>query len=53
MHHASLESQRVYTEATLSETLAELGEGMYRLAEKRVISSIPRSILLPGVDSGE
>lgn len=50
MHHASLESQEVYTQATTRETVAELEAAARRLRDKYVGPQPSSKLVLPGIE---
>ncbi|AZD55819.1 Mobile element protein [Pseudomonas chlororaphis subsp. aurantiaca] len=49
MHHASLESQEVYTQANTREVLAALETAAQRLRDKHAETSSTSGLLLPGI----
>jgi len=50
LHHASLESQEVYTPARIREVLAALEEAALRMREKYARAAAPSSLLLPSIE---
>lgn len=53
MHHASLESQEVYTQANTREALADLDAAAQRLREKHPSAPATTDLLLPGIESND
>ncbi len=49
MHHASVESQEVYTQASTKEALAALEAGARRLLDKHCSQSVPSALTLPRI----
>jgi integrase len=50
MHHASLESQEVYTQANTRETVAELEAAAQRLRDKYAGPQAASRLVLPGIE---
>lgn len=50
MHHSSLESQEIYTQANSREALAALEAAANRLRDKQATTPSPFDLLLPGIE---